>query len=132
LFVGPDQKTHFSSWKEVYGPHEILATNQSSAFAIFDFNLASEPDNPIRGYGPVKQDATSPACCQTREHVQQVSFPEIIKQFNGELKATILLRIRFCLSFTTDIDAHRHSRVFFYIQSRTNQGLSIVSGSIKH
>jgi hypothetical protein len=76
LFVGPDQKTHFSSWKEVYGPHEILATNQSSAFAIFDFNLASELDNPIRGYGPVKQDATSPACYQTREHVQQVSFQE--------------------------------------------------------
>ncbi|CEL11316.1 hypothetical protein ASPCAL14419 [Aspergillus calidoustus] len=72
LFVGPDQKTHFNSWKEVYGPQEILGTNQSSAFAIFDFNLASELDNPIRGYGPVKQDATSPACYQTREHVQQV------------------------------------------------------------
>ncbi|KAL2842569.1 hypothetical protein BJY01DRAFT_249055 [Aspergillus pseudoustus] len=55
-YLKPDQKTHFSSWEELYGPHQLLGMNQTSELAIFDFNLASTFDSPIRVFGPVRNN----------------------------------------------------------------------------
>ncbi|KAL3466993.1 hypothetical protein BJX64DRAFT_284141 [Aspergillus heterothallicus] len=58
-FLKPDQKTHFTSWEELYGPYPLLGTNLTAAHAIFNYNLASAYDSPIRGYGPVKNNHTT-------------------------------------------------------------------------
>lgn len=51
--VRPDQKTDFSSWEELYGPHEILGSSSSSLLANFNYTSTSSDVFPINGYGPV-------------------------------------------------------------------------------
>lgn len=50
--VRPDQDTGFSSWEDLYGPHEVLGTNSSSLFAS-NMSLTSTDITPISGYGNV-------------------------------------------------------------------------------
>lgn len=51
--VRPDQKTDFSSWEDLYGPHEILGSSASSLLANFNYTSTSSKSFPINGYGPV-------------------------------------------------------------------------------
>ncbi|KAJ5787808.1 Interphotoreceptor retinol-binding [Penicillium paradoxum] len=51
--VRPDQKTDFSSWEDLYGPHEILGSSASSLLANFNYTSTSSKVFPINGYGPV-------------------------------------------------------------------------------
>ncbi|KAJ5913253.1 hypothetical protein N7504_002136 [Penicillium tannophilum] len=50
--VHPDQIHGFSSWKDLYGPHEILGVN-SSSLSSSNLTATSIPDDPINGYGAV-------------------------------------------------------------------------------
>ncbi|KAJ5171067.1 Interphotoreceptor retinol-binding [Penicillium coprophilum] len=51
--VRPDQKTDFSSWEDLYGPHEVLGSSASSLLANFNYSSTSSKAFPINGYGPV-------------------------------------------------------------------------------
>ncbi|KAJ5529337.1 hypothetical protein N7527_002730 [Penicillium freii] len=51
--VRSDQKTEFSSWEDLYGPHEILGSSASSLLANFNYTSTSSKNFPINGYGPV-------------------------------------------------------------------------------
>lgn len=51
--VPPDQSTDFSSWEDLYGPHEILGSSASSLLANFNYTSTSTENFPISGYGPV-------------------------------------------------------------------------------
>lgn len=51
--VTPDQKSGFSSWEDLYGPHETLGSSSSSLLANFNFTATSTTAYPINGYGPV-------------------------------------------------------------------------------
>lgn len=51
--VTPDQQSGFSSWEDLYGPHEILGSSSSSLLANFNFTSTSTTVYPINGYGPV-------------------------------------------------------------------------------
>ncbi|KAJ5952875.1 Interphotoreceptor retinol-binding [Penicillium vulpinum] len=51
--VRPDQKTDFSSWEDLYGPHEIMGSSSSSLLANFNYTSTSSKVFPINGYGPV-------------------------------------------------------------------------------
>lgn len=51
--VRPDQKTDFSSWEDLYGPHEILGSSASSLLANFNYTATSSKVFPINGYGSV-------------------------------------------------------------------------------
>ena len=51
--VRPDQKTDFSSWKDLYGPHQILGSSASSLLANFNYTSTSSTVFPINGYGSV-------------------------------------------------------------------------------
>ncbi|PLB51538.1 peptidase S41 family protein [Aspergillus steynii IBT 23096] len=57
-FVKPDQKHGFESWKNLYGPHELLGSNLTSLVSVMNFTEGSDWDFPIRGYGLVKQNET--------------------------------------------------------------------------
>lgn len=48
--VKPDQIHGFSSWKDLYGPHEILGVN-SSSLSSANLTAISIPNDPINGYG---------------------------------------------------------------------------------
>lgn len=50
--VKPDLIHGFSSWDDLYGPHEILGVNSSSLSAA-NVSALSTPDDPINGYGVV-------------------------------------------------------------------------------
>ncbi|KAJ5742737.1 uncharacterized protein N7511_011138 [Penicillium nucicola] len=51
--VQPNQKTDFSSWEDLYGPHDILGSSASSLFANFNYTSTSSDVFPINGYGSV-------------------------------------------------------------------------------
>ncbi|KAF3400009.1 hypothetical protein F1880_008056 [Penicillium rolfsii] len=51
--VAPDQDTGFSSWEDLYGPHEILGSSSSSLLANFNYTATSSENYPINGYGPI-------------------------------------------------------------------------------
>lgn len=51
--VAPDQKTGFSSWEDLYGPHEIFGSSSSSLLANFNYTSTSSQTYPINGYGPI-------------------------------------------------------------------------------
>ncbi|KXG54378.1 Interphotoreceptor retinol-binding [Penicillium griseofulvum] len=51
--VRPDQKTSFSSWEDLYGPHKVLGSSASSLLANFNYTSTSTKVFPINGYGPV-------------------------------------------------------------------------------
>ncbi|KAK1145014.1 hypothetical protein N8T08_004729 [Aspergillus melleus] len=56
--VAPNQTYAFQPWEELYGPHELAQSNQTSLFS----NLKLSDSNwysVIRGYGVVKQNETS-------------------------------------------------------------------------
>ena len=48
--VTPDQQGSFASWKQLYGPHEILEAKMSSLYAIYNLSTTSTEDDPIHGY----------------------------------------------------------------------------------
>jgi hypothetical protein len=51
--VAPDQETGFSSWEDLYGPHEVLGSSSSSLLANFNYTATSSQTYPINGYGPI-------------------------------------------------------------------------------
>ncbi|KAJ5595511.1 Interphotoreceptor retinol-binding [Penicillium hispanicum] len=51
--VTPDQKSKFSSWQALYGPHEVLGSSSSSLLANFNFSSSSSEVYPINGYGGI-------------------------------------------------------------------------------
>ncbi|KAJ5649809.1 uncharacterized protein N7484_003532 [Penicillium longicatenatum] len=53
--VKPDQVHGFSSWKDLYGPHEILGVNSSSLTSA-NLTAISTPNDPINGYGDAPAD----------------------------------------------------------------------------
>lgn len=58
IAVRPDQEGGFASWKELYGPHEILNTNSSSLHGVYNFTAVSSASDsyPVNGYGPAPLD----------------------------------------------------------------------------
>ncbi|KAJ5122998.1 Interphotoreceptor retinol-binding [Penicillium atrosanguineum] len=50
--VQPNQRAGFSSWQDLYGPHEILDSPSSSLMANFNYTATSTNIYPINGYGP--------------------------------------------------------------------------------
>lgn len=50
--VQPNQSAGFSSWQDLYGPHEILNSPSSSLLANFNYTATSTNIYPINGYGP--------------------------------------------------------------------------------
>ncbi|KAJ5916959.1 hypothetical protein N7504_000974 [Penicillium tannophilum] len=54
--VTPDQKEGFSSWADLYGPHEVLGVNSSSLFASNMSAVSNAASEPISGYGDVPLD----------------------------------------------------------------------------
>lgn len=60
--VTPDQERGFESWKDLYGPHELLGTNTSSLLAVFNITaISNNGTSPINGYGPIPLDPKKPA-----------------------------------------------------------------------
>lgn len=51
--VKPDQKTGFSSWSDLYGPHQTLGSSSSSLLANFNYTATSNNVYPINGYGSI-------------------------------------------------------------------------------
>lgn len=51
--IQPDQKTDFSSWEDLYGPHHILGSSSSSLLANFNYTSTSSTAFPINGYGSI-------------------------------------------------------------------------------
>lgn len=49
--VAPDQKSGFSSWQDLYGPHEALGSSSSNLLANFNYTASSTKVWPINGYG---------------------------------------------------------------------------------
>ncbi|CAG8932810.1 unnamed protein product [Penicillium salamii] len=58
--VKPDQKTDFESWKDLFGPYDILGVPSSNLVAD-NFTLISTSDSPISGYGDIDLDPVEPA-----------------------------------------------------------------------
>lgn len=57
MAVTPDQEGSFASWKELYGPHEILGTNTSSLTGAYNYTAMSASEvSPINGYAGVPLD----------------------------------------------------------------------------
>lgn len=54
--VTPDQKEGFSSWADLYGPHEVFGVNSSSLFASNMSAVSNVESEPISGYGDVPLD----------------------------------------------------------------------------
>jgi hypothetical protein len=57
-FVGPlavhvNGTGKIGSWKDIYGPHELLSDQMSSLYGVFDLNLGSTANDPISGYGGI-------------------------------------------------------------------------------
>ncbi|CAG8416334.1 unnamed protein product [Penicillium salamii] len=59
--VKPDQKTDFESWKDLFGPHDILGIPSSSLIAYDNFSMSSTSESPISGYGDIDLDPAEPA-----------------------------------------------------------------------
>ncbi|CAI7669875.1 unnamed protein product [Penicillium discolor] len=55
----PDQNHTFQSAEELYGPHQVLGTNMSTANSL-DLDLVSSDVNPIHGFGGIKSKRTTP------------------------------------------------------------------------
>lgn len=53
LAVGVNGSTKIGSWKDIYGPREILGDQMSSLYGVFDLNLGSTANDPISGYGGI-------------------------------------------------------------------------------
>ncbi|KAJ5887479.1 Interphotoreceptor retinol-binding [Penicillium taxi] len=51
--VTPNQTNGFSSWQDLYGPHEVLGSSSSSLLANFNYSSSSTAVYPINGYGSV-------------------------------------------------------------------------------
>lgn len=51
--VTPDQQSGFTSWEDLYGPHETLGSSSSSLLANFNFTSTSTNIYPINGYGSI-------------------------------------------------------------------------------
>ncbi|KAJ5663136.1 Interphotoreceptor retinol-binding [Penicillium longicatenatum] len=51
--VTPSQETGFSSWEDLYGPHDILGSSSSSLSANFNYTSSSTTSFPINGYGSI-------------------------------------------------------------------------------
>ncbi|KAK8118553.1 uncharacterized protein PG998_003179 [Apiospora kogelbergensis] len=59
--VAPDQKTRFTSVDDLLGNGALeLGVSVSSLFANFDYSVWSQTNRPIRGFGAVKQNPTTP------------------------------------------------------------------------
>ncbi|KAK8106358.1 hypothetical protein PG999_009717 [Apiospora kogelbergensis] len=59
--VAPDQKTRFTSVDDLLGNGALeLGVSVSSLFANFDYSAWSQTNRPIRGFGAVKQNPTTP------------------------------------------------------------------------
>lgn len=58
--VTPDQESGFSSWEDLYGPHDILRSSASSLLANFNFTATSTTVYPINGYGSVPLNPDNP------------------------------------------------------------------------
>lgn len=58
--ISPDQKTGFSSWEDLYGPHEVLGSPSSSLLANFNYTATSSQTYPINGYGPIPSNPDKP------------------------------------------------------------------------
>ncbi|CAG8028294.1 unnamed protein product [Penicillium salamii] len=58
--VKPDQKTGFESWKDLFGPYDILGVPSSSLVAD-NFTMTSTSESPISGYGDIDLDPAEPA-----------------------------------------------------------------------
>lgn len=71
--VRPDQKTDFSSWEDLYGPHEILGSSASSLLANFNYTSTSSKAFPINGYGPIPLNPSKPYF--SAENIAIVSGP---------------------------------------------------------
>ncbi|KAJ5539423.1 hypothetical protein N7513_007755 [Penicillium frequentans] len=54
--VTPDQKDGFSSWADLYGPHEVFGVNSSSLFASNLSMISTAASQSISGYGDVPLD----------------------------------------------------------------------------
>lgn len=55
----PDQNHTFESAEELYGPHQVLGTNMSTANSL-DLDLVSSDVKPIHGFGGIKSKWTTP------------------------------------------------------------------------
>ncbi|KOS36343.1 hypothetical protein ACN38_g12924 [Penicillium nordicum] len=55
----PDQNHTFESVEELYGPHQVLGTNMSTANSL-DLDLVSSEVKPIHGFGGIKSKWTTP------------------------------------------------------------------------
>ncbi|KAJ5772405.1 Interphotoreceptor retinol-binding [Penicillium odoratum] len=51
--VTPSQDTGFSSWEDLYGPHDVLGSSSSSLLANFNYTASSTTVYPINGYGSI-------------------------------------------------------------------------------
>jgi hypothetical protein len=51
--VTPSQETGFSSWEDLYGPHDILGSSSSSLLANLNYTSSSTKSFPINGYGSI-------------------------------------------------------------------------------
>lgn len=58
--VKPDQKTHFATWEDMYGPYLLHEIPSSALYATFDFNLVSDANEPVVGYGGVPLPFSKP------------------------------------------------------------------------
>jgi hypothetical protein len=75
--VRPDQKTNFSSWEDLYGPHDILGSSASSLLANFNYTSTSTKVFPINGYGPVPLNPSkSPFSAENIAIVSEPFFTE--------------------------------------------------------
>lgn len=58
--VKPDQKTHFATWEDLYGPYLLHEIPSSALYANFYFNLVSDASEPIVGYGGIPLPFSKP------------------------------------------------------------------------
>jgi hypothetical protein len=50
--VTPNQTADFASWKDLFGPHNIMGVQSSSLYVAYNFTATSTLQDPVNGFGP--------------------------------------------------------------------------------
>lgn len=84
--VKPDQKTGFESWKDLFGPYDILGVPSSSLVAD-NFTMTSTSESPISGYGDIDLDPAEPAFKAENIILASLHWPNILYSTNILLRS---------------------------------------------
>lgn len=112
----PDQETGFESWKDLYGPNEVMGI-QSSSLMASNISAASTSDEPVSGYGATKLDPAKPAFAA--EDIILVRAPR--HHFSSPTNKLPAYRWTMCIYMHDIFRAHESPRCAHYCIRRTSR-----------